>query len=163
MASEQRTGLSSLFDDLLAQSKRRLDDLYVRGRPKEGGAAAGPTTPIARQALAAPSRTAAALPSIHLDPDSPVARRLKQLFGNDWRYEIADRQRHSDEAVVLCKLIFGKDNAVRSQFGRAKISHKAVAGLSDDIRFKLDADASSERDAFHRATEAALMNCIALI
>ena len=31
------------------------------------------------------------------------------------------QQRDGDEAIVLCKLFLGKDGAVRTQFGRAKI------------------------------------------
>ena len=107
----------------------------------------------------------AAAPSARLDPDSPVARRLNERFGNDWRYEIAEQQRDGDEAIVLCKLILGKEGAVRTQFGRAKISQGPVVGASGDVRFKLGVAGAEqdERDAFRRAAEAALMNCVDLI
>ena len=161
MAKAQQTPLSSVFDDLVAQNKKRFDDLYARGRSKAVGPAITATAPIGRKTLSAPSLAGA--PAIQLEPDSAAARRLNQRFGNDWRYQIAAQQRRGDEAIVLCKLIFGKEGAVRTQFGRAKISGAAVVGASDGVRFQLDTDGAGERDAYRRATEAALMNCIDLI
>jgi hypothetical protein len=66
---------------------------------------------------------------------------------------------------VLCRLTFGKDGAVRTQFGRAAFSSGPVTGASDGVRFRLDTggSAADERDAFRRAAEAALKNCIELI
>ena len=61
-------------------------------------------------------------------------RRLNERFGNDWRYEIAEQQRDGDEAIVLCKLVLGKDGAVRTHFGRARISEGPVAGASGGVR-----------------------------
>jgi hypothetical protein len=92
-------------------------------------------------------------------------RRLNERFGSDWRYEITEQRRESGEAIVLCKLTFGKDGAVRTQFGRAAFSYGAVTGAADGVRFSLGAGGSTadERDAFRRAAEAALMNCIELI
>ena len=98
-----------------------------------------------------------------LDPDSPVLRRLRDRVGNDWRFEITGRQRVGDEAIVLGKLTVGKD-AVRTQFGRAAISPAPVAGASGNVKFKLAAAGEpDEREAFRRATEAALSNCVDLI
>jgi hypothetical protein len=171
MANEQRPPAASVFDDLLAQSKRRFDDLYRPVRPDQSERAAAPFAraapfPAIRGGKVGGTLSASA-PSVGLaillEPSSPVARRLTQMFGDHWRYEIEAQERHGDEAIVRCKLIFGKAGAVRTQFGRAKVSQKAVLGASDSIRFKLGADASGEREAFIRATEAALMNCIGLI
>ena len=66
---------------------------------------------------------------------------------------------------MLCRLTFGKDNAVRTQFGRAKISGSPVVAASEGVRFKVGGPGSEQdvRDAFRRAAEAALMNCIDLI
>ena len=99
-----------------------------------------------------------------LDADSPAARRLNERFGDDWRFEIAEQTRDGDEAIVLCKLIFGKDGAVRTQFGRARISG---AGCRSERRRAIQGRRRGrrpdERDAFRRAAEAALMNCVDLI
>ena len=86
---------------------------------------------------------------------------MNERFGNDWRYEITEQRRDGDEAIVLGKLFLGKEGAVRSQFGRAKISEGPVAGHSGGVRFKIGSAGAEqgERDAFRRATEAALMNC----
>ncbi len=136
MANPQRPGPSSVFDDMLMQSKKRFDALS-RGGP------------------------ATAAPIVRPDPDSPVTRVLNERFGNDWRYEITEQRRDGDEAIVLCKLFLGKEGAVRSQFGRARISEGPVAGVSGGVRFKIGSAGTEkgERDAFRRATEAALMNC----
>jgi len=161
MANTQRPELSSVFDDLLVQNKKRFDDLYRGGRPHAGEFAAGAKTSASPERT--PSRSAAA--SAGLEPDSAAARRLSERFGNDWRYEIVEQQRDGDEAIVLCKLIFGKDGAVRTQFGRASLSDGPVSGASGGVRFKIGvADArQDEREAYRRATEAALMNCVDLI
>jgi len=164
MASSSRTGLSSVFDEMVANNKKQFEDLFAGERPRAG---AGPKTDPAVAAGRKPSgayRAAAASPP--LDPASSLAvRRLNERFGNDWRYEIADRQRDGDDAIVLCKLTFGKDGSVRTQFGRAQISQGQVVGASGGVQFKSGAPGaeSDENDAFRRATEAALMNCIDLI
>ncbi len=103
--------------------------------------------------------------SARLGADSPAARRLNERFGSDWRYEVAEQTRDGDEAIVLGKLTFGRDNAVRTQFGRARISGDPVAATSGGVRFKIGGSGTEqdERDAFRRAAEAALMNCVDLI
>lgn len=163
MANTQRPELSSVFDDMLVQNKKRFDDLYRGGRLHAGLSSTAATAPLRPERITAPSPAIAA--SIALDPDSPAVRRLRERFGNDWRYEIRERQREGDEAIVLCKLIFGKAGAVRTQFGRAKIWQGPVAGVSGGVRFKMGAASAEgdESDAFRAAAEAALMNCIDLI
>ena len=96
-----------------------------------------------------------------LDPKSPAVHRLNERFGaGNWRFEIAEQQRDGDEAIVLGRLTFGKEGAVRTQFGRATVGAKAVAAASGGVKFKLGAGGDTdERDAFRRATEAALINC----
>jgi hypothetical protein len=160
MANTQGREPSSVFDDMLAQSKRRLDELYDRGRRIGGGPlpAAGATPGRERT----PPQSPAPLPG--LDPDSAAARRLNERFGKDWRYEVVEQKRDGNEAIALCKLFLGKEGAVRTQFGRAKISQGPVLGTSGDVRFRLDTGRAEqdERDAFRLAVEAALMNCIDL-
>ncbi len=152
MAESRRPEPTSVFDDMLALSKKRFDDLYVRGQARTSASFAA-------------ARLPAAPPPARLGPDSAVVRRLRERFGDDWRYEIAEQQRDGDEAIVLCKLTFGKDGAVRTQFGRARISSAPLSGASGGVRFKLDAadPKPDEDDAFRRATEAALSNCLDLI
>ena len=54
---------------------------------------------------------------------------------------------------------------MRTQFGRARISGSPVAAASGGVRFKIGGSGTEqdERDAFRRAAEAALMNCVDLI
>lgn len=163
MAETKRPELSSLFDDMLAQSRKQFDDLY-RGGLRRGGERAADTRPPAAAHRDSSSRAATA--SALLDASSsPAMRRMNERFGKDWRFEIAEQRREGSEAIVLCKLTFGKDGAVRTQFGRAAFSSGAVAGAADGVRFKLGTGSAEaqERDAFRRAAEAALMNCIELI
>jgi hypothetical protein len=162
MADTRRSEQSSVFDDMLVQTRKQLDDLY-RGQRR-----GGERTPGAAPAASTDRETSvrAAKPSALLDAtSSPTVRRMNERFGSDWRYEITEQRRESGEAIVLCKLTFGKDGAVRTQFGRAAFSSGAVAGAADGVRFKLGTGSAEaqERDAFRRAAEAALMNCIELI
>lgn len=163
MANPQRSELSSVFDDMLAHNKKQFDDLYP-SRQSHAGAPAGEAKPSAEQGRGALLVPIAAM-SARLEDDSPAVRRLKERFGDDWRYEVTEQHRDGNEAIVLCKLTFGKAGAVRTQFGSAKISGGLVAGTSGGVSFKVGhADVGQdERDAFRRATEAALMNCIDLI
>lgn len=163
MANTRRGELSSIFDAMLAQTRKRFDDLYHSGRSHAGEPVAGAASPVGGERDTVPP---SATPSALLDPhSSPAIRRLNERFGNDWRYEIASQQREGDEAIVLCKLILGKEGTVRTQFGRAMVSHGPLVGASEGVRFRLDVAGAGqgERDAFRRATEAALMNCVDLI
>ncbi len=159
---ERPPQLSSVFDAMLAQSKKRFDDLYDRERPV-ARASLGVAPPRSLQSwdrLGPAGKTS----TMRLDPKSPTVRRLNERFGDgNWSFEITEQQRDGDEAIVLGRLIFGKEGAVRAQFGRATIGAKAVAGASDGLKFKLGAEGNTdERDAFRRATEAALICCAEL-
>jgi hypothetical protein len=163
MANTQRPELSSLFDDMLSRNKASFEELYRGGKSLAGPGAAVTKPAAGWEKIAAASPHAAA--AVRLGADSAAARRLNERLGNDWRYEVAKQKRDGDEAIVLCKLIFGKDGAVRTQFGRAKIADASVAGASSGVRFKMGGTgaAADESEAFRRATEAALMHCAELI
>ena len=145
---------------MLAKSKKELDALYrgLRSGRASLPAASTATTPAGAVSPAATGRAG------RIDPKSPAVRLLNERFGSDWRYEIAEEERAGDEAIVLCRLIIGREGAVRTQFGRAKFAHSSVDGASGEMRFKLHSAAGGEdeRDAFHRAAEVALMNCAEL-
>jgi hypothetical protein len=160
MANPPRPELSSAFDDMLAQTRKRFDELYRGGQSHGGEPVASPRPPAGRQATARAPRV-----PMNFDLDSLPARRLNERFGGDWRYEIAEQKRDGDEAIVLGRLIFGQANAVRTQFGRARISGNPVAAASGGVRFKVGGSGTEQdvRDGFRRAAEAALMNCIDLI
>jgi hypothetical protein len=162
MASTPRPKPSSAFDSMLAPTKKRFDDLY-RGGQRQAGEATASTTLFVSRRTATAMRGRAASPK--LAADSPAARRLNERCGSDWRFEVAEETRDGDEAIVLGKLTFGRDNAVRTQFGRAQISGNPVAAASGGVRFKIGGSGTEadERDAFRRAAEAALLNCVDLI
>ena len=162
-ANTPRLGMSSVFDDMLAQSKKRFDDLY-RGGLSRGGESAAQEKHFAGRELTARKPETGAL-SAKIDPDSAPARWLNEHFGSNWRYEISEQKREGDEAIVLGKLTFGRENAIRTQFGRARITGNALAASSGGLRFKVGGAGSEqdERDAFRRAAEAALTNCVDLI
>jgi hypothetical protein len=161
MANTPRPELSSAFDDMLAQTRKRFDDLYRGGQPRAGEPVTQARPFASREVTARRPRPAAS----RLALDSPAAQLLNERFGSDWRHEITEQKRDGDEAIVLCKLTFGRDNAVRTQFGRAKISGSPVVAASGGVRFKIGGSGTEqdERDAFRRAAEAALMNCVDLI
>jgi hypothetical protein len=162
MADQSYANLSSVFDGMLTQSKKQFEDLYRGSRGGVGG----------------PAKTAAAIfggengvppetrpmHSADFDSSSSAARRLRERFGSDWHYEIKERHRDGDEAIVLGKLTFGKEGAIRTQFGRAKVPG-AVTGASGGVQFRIGEgdSARDEQDAFRHAAEAALASCVALI
>jgi hypothetical protein len=158
-----RPHLSSAFDDLLAQSRKTFDDLYRGGLARSGSSLAEPS-PFSTSTTTAARPATGSLPA-KIDPDSAAARWLKERFGGNWRYEITNQKREGDEAIVLGKLTFGRDSAIRTQFGRAKIAGDAVTASSGGLRFKVGGagSAQDEREAFRRAAEAALSNCVDLI
>ena len=160
--ARQPRKLSSAFDDMASQNRKRFDDLYRGSRGQAVGTSA---TKDALGRLRNQAASPAAIPVPGLDPNSPVLRQLRERYGNDWRFEVAERQRVGDEAIVLGKLTVGKDGGVRTQFGRAAISPAPVAGASGNVKFKLAAAGgeTDEREAFRRAIEAALTNCLDLI
>ena len=121
MANQPRPELSSAFDDMLAQTRKRFEDLYRGGSPRAGEPAAPVRPFVSGEVTARKPRATSAKPQA----DSLAAHRLNERFGSDWRYEITDQKRDGNEAIVLCKLTFGKDNAVRTQFGRARISRQS--------------------------------------
>jgi hypothetical protein len=161
MANTPRPDLSSAFDDMLAQTRKRFDDLYRGGQSRTGEPVASARPFVSRELAARRPRAAAS----RLALDSHAAQLLSERFGSDWRHEITEQKRDGDEAIVLCKLTFGRDNAVRAQFGRARISGVPVAAASGGVRFKIGGSGTEqdERDAFRRAAEAALMNCVDMI
>jgi hypothetical protein len=161
MADTPHPELSSAFDDMLAQTKKRFDDLYRGGQPRAGEPVARAKSFVGHEVTARAPRAAA----VRIEPDSPSAHWLNERFGSDWRYEITEQKRDGDEAIVLCRLTFSTDNAVRTQFGRARISGDPVAAASGGVRFKIGGSGGAQDvgDAFRRAAEAALANCIDLI
>jgi hypothetical protein len=162
-ANPPRPQLSSVFDGMLAKSKSGFDDLY-RGGFSRTGEASAQAKPFAARTTTAARPAAGSLPA-KVDPDSAAARWLNEHFGGHWRFEVSAQKREGDEAIVLGKLTFGRDNVIRTQFGRAKITGDAVAASSGGLRFKVGGAGSEqdEREAFRRAAEAALSNCVDLI
>jgi hypothetical protein len=148
---------------MLMQSKKQLDNLYRGSRGGVGGLAKTAAAIFGgEKTVPVESRPT---PSADFEDGSSAARRLRERFGSDWRYEIKERHRDGDEAIVLGKLTFGKEGAIRTQFGRAKIPGAAVAGASGGVQFRIGegGGARDEQDAFRRAAEAALASCVALI
>ena len=163
MANQPQSNLSSVFDGMLTQSKKQLDDLYRGSRGGVGGLAKTAAAIFGGENdVPAGSRPT---PSADFEDGSSAARRLRERFGSDWYYEIKERHRDGDEAIVLGKLTFGKERAIRTQFGRAKIPGAAIAGASSGVRFRIGEGRGprEEQDAFRRAAEAALASCVALI
>jgi hypothetical protein len=161
MANTPRPQLSSAFDDLLAQGRKHLDDLYCGGQPPTGKRVESATL-FGNREIAAREPSVA---SIGPGADSAAARMLDERFGHEWHFQIAEQTRDGDDVIVLGKLTFSKGNAVRTQRGRARISPSPVAGTSGGVRFEVGGFVTEqdERDAFRRAAEAALTNCIDLI
>ncbi len=95
MAAPPRSEFPSVFDDMLTRSKDSFAELYQRGG-MPGIATMATTTPAVASRL--PSRS----PAIEIDPSCEPARRLNERLGRNWHYEITERRRDGDEAIVLC-------------------------------------------------------------
>jgi hypothetical protein len=163
MANQPKTNLSSVFDGMLTQSKKQFDDLYRGSHGGLGGLGKSATAMFGGEKVAPTTQRPPS--SADARDDSPATRRLRERFGSDWHYDVKERHRDGDEAIVLGRLTFGKGGAVRTQFGRAKIPGPPVAGASGGVAFRVGEGSSArdEQDAFRRAAEAALASCVELI
>ena len=152
MASGQRSQLSTVFDAMLMHNKERLEALLGEEASDQSGE---------RDRLA-PTRAGRATPA---PGSSAAAQDLNARFANRWHYEIVERQRVGDEVVVMCKLFLEDHGVVKTQFGRATVAASSVAGRSGAVRFRLELGVAerSEEDAYHRAAENALANCVKLL
>ena len=155
MASGQRSQLSTLFDAMLMHNKERLEALLREERSSQSSDGE----------RLAPTRRSSAAGRATPDPGSSAVQYLNERFANQWHYEIVERQRLGDETVVLCKLFLEDRGVVKTQFGRATVATGSVAGRSGAVRFRLELGAAerSEEDAYRRAAENALANCVKLL
>lgn len=157
MASGQRAPLSTLFDAMLVHNKERLDALLPEGRRGQSG--------DDRDRAAATHRSSATRgPPLDIT-HSAAAQYLNERFANRWHYEIAERRRVGDEAIVMGKLFLEDQGVVKTQFGHAKIAAESLAGRSGAVRFRLELSPpeQNEDDAYRRAAENALANCVKLL
>ena len=155
MASGQRSPLSTVFDAMLMHNKERLEALLHDERSGQSGD---------RDRLTPTRRTSAGRAAP--DPGSSAsAQVLNKRFANRWHYEIVERQRVGDEVVVMCKLFLEDHGVVKTQFGRATVAAGSIAGRSGALPFRLELGAAerSEEDAYRRAAENALANCVKLL
>ncbi|MDP6342747.1 MAG: hypothetical protein QF578_14415 [Alphaproteobacteria bacterium] len=146
---------------MLDRNRQRLDALY-------GGS--GRPAPMANPAPAPP-----AVPPPAAAPErSPVSARLDARYGEEWRFEVAERRRDGDEVIVLGKLFVGQgeEAVAKSQFGRARIgapSGGRVSGSSDGVAFSFGAGGAapgggdSEEAAYRQAADAALAQCAEML
>jgi hypothetical protein len=155
MASGQRSQLSTLFDAMLMHNKERLEALLREEHFGQSG----------DRGRLAPTRRSSVARGAPSDLGSPAAQYLNERFANRWHYEIVERQRVGDEVVVMCKLFLEDHGVVKTQFGRAKVAAGSVAGRSGAVRFRLELSAAerTEEDAYQRAAENALANCVKLL
>ena len=103
----------------------------------------------------------------------PIVEQLNQRFGDNWCYEVTDRQRDGNDVVVLCKLILPGKNVTKAQFGLARIGSAVagtgVQGSSSGVSFSLGTGETgsltgdTENAAFERATDDALTKCAAML
>ena len=177
--SKDPSRYSAPFDDMLADSRTRFDKLL------RGGA-----VDLRRQRLdqrpPSPARTTKQTPPPHPVASTPgraqagtynagssePGRALNARFGDDWRYEIADRRREGDEIVVWGRLIVEDQGVDKSRRARARIRRPAEGGIikgsADGADFSLlqgndvpvQPDGDPEELAFREAAEAALAICI---
>jgi hypothetical protein len=153
MANGQKAQPSAVFDAMLLRNRERFDALLRDDRSQPRGDDAGRPT-AARGAN-----------DVLLDVrSSAAARYLNERFANRWHFDVVETHRAGDEAIVMCKL-FVEEHGTKTQFGRATIAAGCLAGRTGTIGFRLElADTESvEQDAYRRAAENALANCVKLL
>jgi len=151
MNAGRGSGLSSPFDDMLEQTRRQFEAL-------SGGLAPAPA-----ESPRTEPRPPAATDLRRSDP----VRYLDDRYGDGWRYEVTDRRREGDEAVVRCRLVIADRDITRTQYGRARIDRTAggreISGSAGGIAFRARAEGAppeiSLQAAFDRAVSEALTKC----
>lgn len=186
MASNGRFDLSSSFDRMLEEGRKQLDGLYgdpavsgdEKDRPRRPDVAEPPPS---RAALEVQTDAAPSVDRPRLDAaprfggkPSEVRQFLNDRFGNRWRYEIVNRIREDDEAMVRCRLVVEDEGISLSQFGWAPIDGGGateITGSSAGVPFTARAGTppsetsmeASVEAAFRNATDAALSKCAAML
>ncbi len=171
MSGQRPTGLATAFDEMLERNRQELKKLFdarPSPAPRRGGQRHQPQFPAGARTAARPRAEAAAggrAGGLHSGSDA--ARRLDRRYGDGWRFEVVERRREGDEAVVVGKLHVRERNLAQFQTGRARVHHHGEAGEArgtvDGVPFAARLDdpdqtpvgANAEEAAFRRATEEA--------
>lgn len=160
MASDRRSSLSSAFDDMLERNWQELNNMF---------------SDIGERSASSESHTSSSSAAFQakISMQRPIVEQLNQRFGDNWCYEVTDRQRDGADVVVLCKLILPEKNVTKAQFGLARIGRAAagtgVHGSSSGVSFSLGTSETesltgdTENAAFERATDDALTKCAAML
>lgn len=192
MADQRRSSMTSPFDEMLAETRRQMDELSGPGSgrgtsaTRQNGAGGDRPVPSSRPPEAHPSRTAAASASRFpesREAPSDAIRFLNDRYGERWRYEVTERRRDGDEVIVLCRLIIDDLGVAKSQFGQARVagtspqghatghaighaSGRAAGGVSFSIGPAPaigDAAVDPEEAAYQSAIERALAKCAGML
>tara|TARA_B100001123_G_C14893265_1_gene860765 strand:+ start:242 stop:724 length:483 start_codon:yes stop_codon:yes gene_type:complete len=160
MASDRRPSLSTAFDDMLERNWQELNKLSSHIDERSSSS----------ESHASSSRAAF---QAKISTQSPIVEQLNKRFGDNWRYEVTDRQRDGDDVFVLCKLILPEKSVTKAQFGLARIGSavagSGIHGSSTGVNFSLGASKTesltgdNENAAFERATDDALTKCAAML
>lgn len=166
MSSDSKSGsgagaYTSAFDELLERNRQEFDALYAKSgaapieRLLEARTPSVTVTSLSKPASSPPlPASRPTRDSGQMLRDSATARSLRTRFGEDWTFDVTERQRDGDQIIVLGKLTVrrkevGKD-IVKAQFGHAPMNGSG-------------ASASTEERAYVEASEAALARCAALL
>lgn len=179
MNSKEGSKYSAPFDDMLADSRERFDDLFRGGAVDDRRKRVEQRLPSpAPKTEETPPPHPAAVSSGRADAgafnagSSEAARALDARFGDRWRYEIADRRREGDEVVVWGRLTVEDQGVDVTRRARARICWPAeggvIKGSADGADFSLrqdnsvptEPDGDPEESAFREAAEAALAICL---
>ncbi len=179
MNSKDEIGYSAPFDEMLAESYKRFDELSRRPgaddrprRPDEPLPAPPPVTEDAPPPPPAAGSPGPAQAGVHDAGSSEPARALDARFGDRWGYEIADRRREGEEVVVWGRLIVEDAGVDKTRRARARIRRPArggaIEGSADGAGFSLgqsgdlptETNGDPEDTAFREAAEAALAICL---
>ena len=173
MATSDKSGMTSAFDEMLERNQRELDALYsgpisTSRSPTIADASSRMTPPPATPPVSASRQVPGAD-----ERSSATVRNLTERYGDKWHYDVVDRRREGDEIIVLCKLSIEDDQISKAHFGSASIGAAGTktAASAGGTSFSFGAAGESRETsmgdpedlAYKRAVDAALAKCASLL
>lgn len=170
-------GEISIFDRMLAENRRQMDELFedvADSTGKDTGTGSADSDAPAEAKPVAGSRPVRRPHEVAITQET--AKALTSRLGSDWHYEILSQEHDGDQLVVSCKLIADGKGTSTTGKGSAQLRQSAaagtpVAGRVDGVPFKTIADGKSAQEppetarqsALQQAVGEALMKCLETI
>lgn len=165
----------SIFDRMLEENRRQMDELVGDGTVSAGNDAPAEAKPVAGSRPHGSDIKPAGRPD-DAAMTQETARALTSRLGSGWRYEIISEEHDGDQLVVSCKLIVDGKGTSATAKGSAPLRQSVaagtpIAGRVGGVPFQYIAEgegaqqalAGARHAALRQAVGEALMNCLKTI